>query len=89
MGRITGSSEKKLFVKCRHEGSDQYTKVVEWSEEDQCYVGTCPGVMLGGIHGADEAKVYGELCQAVEGWIEIYQEDRDSLPESTSGKEYS
>ncbi len=22
--------------------SDQYLKIVEWSEEDQCYVGTCP-----------------------------------------------
>jgi predicted RNase H-like HicB family nuclease len=45
--------------------------------------------MLGGIHGDDESKVYKELCQAVEDWIEIYQEDRDPLPESTSGKEYS
>jgi predicted RNase H-like HicB family nuclease len=69
--------------------SDQYIKIVEWSEEDQCYVGTCPGLMLGGIHGDDESKVYKELCQAVEDWIEIYQEDRDPLLESTSGKEYS
>ena len=57
--------------------SDQYIKIVEWSEEDQCYVGTCPGLMLGCIHGDDEAKVYKELCQAVEEWIEIYQEDQD------------
>jgi len=69
--------------------SDQYIKIVEWSEEDQCYVGTCPGLMLGGIHGGDEAKVYKELCQTVEEWIEIYQEDREPLPESTAGKEYS
>ncbi|MBA3614122.1 MAG: toxin-antitoxin system HicB family antitoxin [Nitrospirales bacterium] len=69
--------------------SDQYIKIVEWSEEDQCYVGTCPGLMLGGIHGDDEAKVYKELCQAVEEWIEIYQEDREPLPASTAGKEYS
>ena len=69
--------------------SDQYIKIVEWSEEDQCYVGTCPGLMLGGIHGEDEAKVYKELCQAVEEWIEIYQEDKEPLPESTAGKEYS
>lgn len=69
--------------------SDQYIKIVEWSEEDQCYVGTCPGLMHGGIHGDDEAKVYKELCQAVEELIEIYQEDREPLPESTAGKEYS
>ncbi len=69
--------------------SDQYIKIVEWSEEDQCYVGTCPGLMLGGIHGDDEAKVYKELCQAVEEWIEIYQEDKEPLPEPTAGKDYS
>jgi len=69
--------------------SNHYLKIVEWSEEDQCYVGTCPGLMLGGVHGDDEAKVYKELCQAVEEWIEIYQEDKDPLPESTAGKEYS
>jgi len=69
--------------------SDQYLKIVEWSEEDQCYVGTCPGLMLGGIHGDDEAKVYKELCQAVEEWIEIYQADGEPLPSATAGKEYS
>jgi len=69
--------------------SDQYIKIVEWSEKDQSYVGTCPGLMLGGIHGNDDAKVYRELCQSVEEWIEIYQEDKAPLPESTAGKEYS
>ena len=69
--------------------SDKYLKIVEWSEEDQCYVGTCPGLMLGGIHGDDEAKVYKELCQAVEEWIDIYEQDADPLPEGTAGKEYS
>jgi len=60
--------------------SDQYLKIVEWSEEDVCYVGTCPGLMLGGVHGDNEAKVYKELCQTVEEWIEIYQEDGEPLP---------
>jgi predicted HicB family RNase H-like nuclease len=69
--------------------SDQYLKIVEWSEEDQCYVGTCPGLMLGGVHGDDEAKVYKELCQAVEEWIELYQADGEALPPPTAGKEYS
>ena len=69
--------------------SDQYIKIVEWSEEDQCYIGTCPGLMLAGIHGDDEAKVYKELCQAVEEWIELYQEDGEPLPAATAGKEYS
>ena len=69
--------------------SDQYLKIVEWSEEDQCYVGTCPSLMLGGVHGDNEAKVYRELCQAVEEWIEVYQNDSEPLPGATAGKEYS
>ena len=69
--------------------SDRYLKLVEWSEEDNCYVGTCPGLMLGGIHGDDEAKVYKELCRAVEEWIQIQDEDGDPLPDPTAGREYS
>ncbi len=69
--------------------SDQYLKIVEWSEEDQCYVGSCSGLMRGGVHGDDGAKVYKELCQAVEEWIEVYEKDGESLPAATSGKEYS
>jgi predicted HicB family RNase H-like nuclease len=69
--------------------SDKYLKIVEWSEEDQCYVGTCPGLMKGGIHGENEAAVYKELCQAVDEWIKIYQEDGEPLPAATAGKKYS
>lgn len=69
--------------------SDRYLKIVEWSGEDRCYVGTCPGLMLGGIHGDDEAKVYAELCRAVEEWIAIHEADGMALPESTAGKNYS
>lgn len=69
--------------------SDRYLKIVEWSEEDQCYVGTCPGLMIGGVHGNDEAGVYKELCQTVEEWIDIYEQDGAPLPEATAGKEYS
>ncbi len=68
---------------------DRYLKIVEWSEEDQCYVGSCPTLMLGGVHGDDEAEVYWELCQVVEEWIEIYHKDGEPLPPATAGKEYS
>ena len=44
----------------------EHAKIVQWSEEDQCFVGTCPELFLGGVHGADEIKVYRELCEAVE-----------------------
>jgi predicted HicB family RNase H-like nuclease len=69
--------------------SDRYLKIVEWSEEDRCYIGTCPGLMLGGIHGRDEARVYAELCRAVEEWIAIHETDGIPLPAPTAGKDYS
>jgi predicted HicB family RNase H-like nuclease len=45
--------------------------------------------MLGGVHGDDEAKVYKELCQAVDEWIEIHEKDGDPLPPETAKKDYS
>ena len=69
--------------------SDQYLKVVEWSEEDQCYVGSSPGIIGPSCHGDDEAKVYKQLCAIVDEWIEIHQEDNIPLPEPTLSKDYS
>ncbi len=69
--------------------SDLYLKIVEWSEEDQCYVGTCPGLFYGGCHGDNEAEVYKELCEIVEENIVLYKENGKPLPPETAGKEYS
>lgn len=69
--------------------SDKYLKIVEWSEEDHCYIGRCPDLMLGGIHGPDERNVYSELCDAIEEWISIYEEDGEPLPLATANKKYS
>lgn len=37
---------------------NRYLKVVEWSEEDDCFVGRVPGLALGGVHGKNEKAVY-------------------------------
>ena len=67
--------------------SDRYVKVVAWSEKDQCYVGRCPGLMLGGVHGSDERAVYAELCEAVDEWIRLHEAEGRPLPRSTSLRE--
>ena len=46
--------------------SARYAKIVEWSNEDHCYVGSSPGLLLGGCHGDDEREVFVELCQIVD-----------------------
>ena len=67
----------------------QYTKFVEWSDEDGCFIGRCPEIMVGGVHGKDEAKVYAELCEVAEEWIELLYQDGAALPPARAGKEFS
>ena len=66
--------------------SARYVKLVEWSEEDQCFVGQCPSIVGPCCHGDDEAQVYAELCQIVDEWIEILKKDGKPLPPATAGK---
>jgi hypothetical protein len=47
--------------------SANYVKIVEWSEIDRCYVGSCPGLFYGGCHGPDERAAFAELWRIVEG----------------------
>ena len=68
---------------------DRYLKIVEWSQEDQCYIGSVPGWIGACCQGNSEEKVYKELCSIVDEWIEIYQKDGTPLPPSTVGKKYS
>jgi predicted RNase H-like HicB family nuclease len=82
-GQCSYSSKSSIMSKT----SDRYVKVVAWSEEDQCYVGRCPGLMLGGVHGSDERAVYAELCEAVDEWIRLHEAEGRPLPRSTSLRE--
>jgi predicted RNase H-like HicB family nuclease len=67
--------------------SARYVKIVEWSEEDGCYVGSSPGLLYGGCHGDDEQQVFEELCQIVDETIELYHQDGKPLPPPTSGRD--
>ena len=68
--------------------SDKYLKIVEWSEEDKCYVGSAPGWIGPCCHGDNEEKVYKDLCKVVEEWVTIYKKDKSKLPPPTN-KQYS
>jgi len=73
----------------RHKKSDQYLKVVEWSEKDECYVGTAPGLILGGVHGKDEVRVFKKLCQVVDEALTLLEKEGLSFPSPTADKKYS
>ena len=66
--------------------SNQYIKLVEWSEEDQCYIGSIPGWIGQCCHGKHEEKVYHELCEIVDEWIAIYRAEGLPLPTATNKK---
>ncbi len=68
---------------------DRYLKIVEWSDEDQCYIGSVPGWIGACCHGDNEEKVYHQLGRIVDEWIEIYNKDGKPLPPSTTDKKYS
>ena len=69
--------------------SARYVKIIEWSEADHCFVGSCPGLFYGGCHGEDEKEVFAQLCQIVDEVIELYKMDRKPLPPPTSGRDYA
>ncbi len=59
--------------------SDQYHKWVEWSEEDNAYIGKCPDLITG-IHGDDPVRLYAELCQTVEEVLDHFRATKRALP---------
>ena len=67
----------------------RYVKIVERSEEDQCFVGSCPGLFYGGCHGDNEQEVFAELCDLVAETIEVYKREGKALPPPTSGRDYA
>ena len=66
-----------------------YALLVEWREEDKTWIGRCPELFLGGVHGSDRAKAYAELCQAVDEHMALAEADGAALPDALAGNEYS
>ena len=69
--------------------SARYAKIVEWSAEDDCYVGSVPGFILGGCHGDDEQVVFEELCYIVVEAIALYERDGKPLFPPTLGRDFA
>jgi hypothetical protein len=58
---------------------DEYHKWIDWSEEDQVYIGRCPDLITG-IHGDDPVALYGELCAVIEDVIQHFKAENRLLP---------
>jgi predicted RNase H-like HicB family nuclease len=77
---------KKSELKAR---AAHYTKIVEWSDEDGCFVGSAPPLIGPCCHGKNEARVYAQLCGIVEEWIALLEGDGRVLPEPLAAKKFS
>ncbi len=58
---------------------DKYHKWVEWSDEDQVYIGKCPDLITG-IHGEDPVTLYSELIEVVEDVVKHFKNEDRPLP---------
>jgi predicted RNase H-like HicB family nuclease len=58
---------------------DRCHKWVEWSEEDQVYIGKCPDLVTG-FHGNDAQQVYREPCEVLEEAIAHFESEGRPLP---------
>lgn len=60
--------------------SAKYIKIVEWSDEDECFIGYCPGVIGPCCHGDDEVEVYRQLCEVVDELLVHAEKKIDLFP---------
>ena len=66
-----------------------YPRVIEWSEEDHCYMGSAPPLVGQCCHGASEAKVAAQLAIIVEDLVQDVIDGKMHQPVSQAGKSYS
>ena len=59
---------------------EKYPHWVRWSEEDRVYVGRCPDLFLGGVHGPDPAAVLTHLREVMQEWFDEAVGEGQSLP---------
>ena len=58
---------------------NQYNKWIEWSEEDQFYIGIRLELITG-IHGGSPIQLYGELRKVIEDVIQHFVKEDRKLP---------
>jgi predicted HicB family RNase H-like nuclease len=69
--------------------ASRYVKVIEWSAEDRCFIGSAPPLVGQCCHGTTEAEVLRQLRAIVKDVIEMMLKHGDPLPAPTAGKKYS
>ncbi len=66
-----------------------YSMQVQWSDEDQAFIATCPEFPDISAFGADYATVTSELVDAIELAVQTYREENWPLPAPEILRTYS
>ena len=66
-----------------------YLRVVEWSPEDRCFVGSAPPLIGRCCHGKTEASVLRQLKRVVEEWIRLADKEGVGVPAAERADAYS
>jgi len=67
----------------------EYLRIVEWSPEDRCFVGSAPPLIGRCCHGPTEANVLKQLRRIVEDWIRLADKEGLALPPPERSGAYS
>jgi predicted HicB family RNase H-like nuclease len=67
----------------------QYTRIIQWSDADGCFIGECPELLIGGVHGQDEMQVHKALTQVIDEALTLIEKDKRKIPDSVLKHRYS
>ena len=62
----------------------RYLPLVRWSDEDKCYVGSCPPIIGECCHGDEPAKVMRALTIIMDEHLAYMDEDKVAYPAATN-----
>ncbi len=66
-----------------------YSMKIHWSDEDRCFIGTCPEFPHASAFGDTQEEAIRELALAIDLAIQSHLEEGWTLPEPAVIKEYS
>jgi predicted HicB family RNase H-like nuclease len=69
--------------------SARFPRLIEWSEEDGCFVGSAPPLVGQCCHGKTEADVATQLATIVDDLVQDVLDGNMPTPKGESGKAYS
>jgi len=82
-------STKKMRAEQIRRLSARFPRLIEWSDDDGCFVGSAPPLVGQCCHGKTEADVATQLAVIVDDLMQDVLDGKMPLPKGEAGKTYS